>query len=194
VLDKLKELPCRFKVTAEGVEWFIYNRTPAYDDIIKQMMPGLDEMSPSSPAQNKGLVSVDTPDNKGTSPSPNEHPPQATVSPSVLQVVSRWFAIVNAVGVGLVAQIPSFEWGNLLPIGIAIIRGAIVIGNDSTPTILIGDFKLASVTVGTSPVNIFVFCLVLLLSCSPVPISLRPLQTALCLQVRRCKNLYQDKS
>ena len=28
---------CRIQLSFQGVEWFLYNRTPAYDDIIAQM-------------------------------------------------------------------------------------------------------------------------------------------------------------
>lgn len=56
-------------MVAEGVEWFIYNRTPAYDDIIKQMVPDLHDMPSLSPTQNNGLASVDGNGKKDVSPS-----------------------------------------------------------------------------------------------------------------------------
>ncbi len=37
---KVKELPCRVLVKAKGVEWFIYNRSPAYDTILQSMRNG----------------------------------------------------------------------------------------------------------------------------------------------------------
>lgn len=30
---------CRVKVSAQGFEWFLYNRTAAYDHILSQMRP-----------------------------------------------------------------------------------------------------------------------------------------------------------
>ncbi|KAF3388330.1 Protein CSF1 [Penicillium rolfsii] len=33
-IKKTIELPCRISITAYGLEWFIYNRTPAYDSIL----------------------------------------------------------------------------------------------------------------------------------------------------------------
>jgi hypothetical protein len=63
---------------AEGVEWFIYNRTPAYDDIIKQMAPGLDDMSSFPPMQNNGSASAGAHDRKDDSPSPSV-PPRMTL-------------------------------------------------------------------------------------------------------------------
>ena len=33
-------LACRVHLSAQGAEWFIYNRTAAYDDIISQMQGG----------------------------------------------------------------------------------------------------------------------------------------------------------
>jgi hypothetical protein len=89
--------------------------------------------------------------------------PAATTQTSFSsQLARKCLAIVNAIGVWLSAQVPTFELHDLLPIGINIIRGAIVVGNDSTPTILIGDFKRADGTFGTTPVNICILFFVLL--------------------------------
>ena len=33
--DKNSSLPCRIDVSLRGLEWFVYNRTPAYDDILE---------------------------------------------------------------------------------------------------------------------------------------------------------------
>jgi hypothetical protein len=37
ILMRLESLPCKIRVHAEGVEIFIYNRTPAYDEIVRRM-------------------------------------------------------------------------------------------------------------------------------------------------------------
>lgn len=34
---KKKELPCRIHVRVHGLEWFLYNRSPAYNEIIRRM-------------------------------------------------------------------------------------------------------------------------------------------------------------
>lgn len=33
-----EKFPCRIQVSLQGFEWFMYNRTPAYDNIVAQMM------------------------------------------------------------------------------------------------------------------------------------------------------------
>jgi hypothetical protein len=33
----IDSLPCRIRIHAEGFEAFLYNRTPAYDEIVKRM-------------------------------------------------------------------------------------------------------------------------------------------------------------
>lgn len=46
---KSDHLPCRLKAVAEGVEWLIYNRTPAFDDILRHMQPDLPEVPSRHP-------------------------------------------------------------------------------------------------------------------------------------------------
>lgn len=46
---KSDHLPCRLKAVAEGVEWLIYNRTPAFDDILRHMQPDFPEVPPRHP-------------------------------------------------------------------------------------------------------------------------------------------------
>ena len=83
----------------------------------------------------------------------------AAVSKASFQFVRKCAAIVDAFGVWLRAQMPTFELRDFLPISIDITRGAVVVGNDSTHTILIGGFNRADGTFGTTPVRIYVsFC------------------------------------
>ena len=51
-------------------------------------------------------------------------------------------------------QLPDLDYKEALPIGFEIIRGAITLGNDSTPNILIGNFKKATGTFGLQPVSL----------------------------------------
>jgi hypothetical protein len=58
---------------AEGVEWFIYNRTPAYDDILRHMQPDLPEArsphpetSESAPFSNEADTSARPDDYMGS--------------------------------------------------------------------------------------------------------------------------------
>lgn len=58
---KSSHLPCRLQVVADGVEWFIYNRTPAYDDILKHMQPEAAEALSRQPTSSEK-------DHEGTAP------------------------------------------------------------------------------------------------------------------------------
>lgn len=46
-----------------------------------------------------------------------------------------------------------FELKTVLPIGFELIRGAVILGNDSTPTILVANFKRATGTFGFQTVR-----------------------------------------
>ena len=54
--------------------------------------------------------------------------------------------------IALRQQMPSLDPKDLLPLGIEIRKGAIVVGNESTPTLLCADFKSAEGTYGIVPV------------------------------------------
>ena len=54
--------------------------------------------------------------------------------------------------IALRQQMPSLDPKDLLPLGIEVRKGAIVVGNESTPTLLCADFKSAEGTYGIVPV------------------------------------------
>jgi hypothetical protein len=54
-------------------------------------------------------------------------------------------------------QLPSLDPKDLLPLGVEIKKGAIVVGNQYTPTLLVIDFKSTEGTYGIVPVRIFLF-------------------------------------
>ncbi|KAI1818003.1 putative fermentation associated protein [Poronia punctata] len=49
--DKRQKLPCRINIAVSGVEWFVYNRSPAYDSILHAMTGAVDEQSPSGSSE-----------------------------------------------------------------------------------------------------------------------------------------------
>ncbi len=51
-------------------------------------------------------------------------------------------------------QKPSFDGKDLLPLGIDIQRGAIIMGNRSTPNLLVAEFQNAFGTYGIVPVSV----------------------------------------
>lgn len=58
VISKAHNLPCRIVVKTRGLEWFIYNRSPAYDAILKSMATEevLDEATSSSEPVKRGMT------------------------------------------------------------------------------------------------------------------------------------------
>lgn len=51
-------------------------------------------------------------------------------------------------------QMPSFDPKNLLPFGVDIQTGAIILGNPSTPNLLVAEFRNAVGTYGNVPVSV----------------------------------------
>ncbi|PQE21427.1 Fermentation associated protein [Rutstroemia sp. NJR-2017a BBW] len=45
-----KKLPCRINISLTGVEWFVYNRSAAYDTIISGIAAGQDSATPKTPS------------------------------------------------------------------------------------------------------------------------------------------------
>jgi hypothetical protein len=165
------QLPrCRFHATLEGFEWFIYNRTSAFDYIISQMdsktpvperrtqsfsadgaATQLRQMFAKSPAGGDrayGLLSVSMmPQNNCPSnlvdnvQTPHMRNPFST--PRFLRTFGRW----------LRGQLPSFDFKGLLPFSFEGINGGIVCGNMATSNILIAEFSRADGIFGTVPVR-----------------------------------------
>ncbi|EAL21708.1 hypothetical protein CNBC5720 [Cryptococcus deneoformans B-3501A] len=153
------KLPCRIIVYAKGVEAFVYNRTPAYDDIVERMKKHENEAGGVKGASHgygdfeeelglrarlKNLARMSTKDSsaKGT-PSDNGHssssyPPVTHELPAQVKPVKP-------------PPSDSINWfREALPLELRVVAGSIVLGNDATPTLLIGDFKRAEGILETS--------------------------------------------
>lgn len=157
VNSKVYNLPCRIVVKTRGLEWFIYNRSPAYDAILKSMTNeevlseaasiseplerstsgprsekntnqgkfGINEVPSSVTGRRTGSV-IDSKENQGsdsiftpvsTKSSSGQENEKPTVLPRVLQI---------------------------LPIKIDCSKGAIVMGNQNTRSILTAKFDGAT--------------------------------------------------
>lgn len=132
------KLPTRFLLSIDGLEVFMYNRTFAYDNIIDILEKGNDASSGDEKTdQESSSFSYDIKNghlrfrNKKASPnstssldeSMNKDIPQDKGSTSLVLLLQ------------------------ILPIGIRIKRGAVVIGNSTTPSILVASYKAANGTV-----------------------------------------------
>ncbi|PPQ67263.1 hypothetical protein CVT25_005847 [Psilocybe cyanescens] len=127
---------CRIQLTFEGVEWFLYNRTAAYDNILEQIEKVSRPTSRSSSYHRlfrrfsrQGDTSI-------------LYAPSAIRSsihvPHSIKRALNWAK----------DQLPTLDPKDLLPLGIDIRTGAIILGNSSTPNLLVSEFQSASGTFG----------------------------------------------
>ncbi|KAI8993910.1 hypothetical protein BD414DRAFT_436222, partial [Trametes punicea] len=138
-------LACRVHVSLQGLEWFIYNRTAAFDNIVSQ----LDSDIPSTP------VPTPVPDGAASmrkifSRTSILRDP-SILGPPVSLVSSIYKRTPTFVRRGinwLQQQLPSLDPKDLLPISLEVVKGAITIGNASTPNLLAAEFQRAEGTYG----------------------------------------------
>ncbi|GAA6038491.1 hypothetical protein JCM8097_004593 [Rhodosporidiobolus ruineniae] len=124
-------------VSLSGAEWFLYNRTPSYDAILEQL--GLQEHDPLSPSRSDASpVSLDktAKDSRGAAS-------VSSAASSIEQIhhdkgeKEREKRRREAEG-----KSKSTDWlREALPIQVKCKKGAIIIGNPSTPSILIAGFE-----------------------------------------------------
>ncbi|GAA5979280.1 hypothetical protein JCM10908_002865 [Rhodotorula pacifica] len=126
--------PCRIQVSLTGAEWFLYNRTPSYDAILEQL--GLQEYASDAQkaAQAESRSSHDS-SSKEKRPVESEES-EGTGASEAEQAAHR----EKERGTG-VKEDSRTDWLlEALPIAVKCKRGAIILGNPSTPTVLIAGF------------------------------------------------------
>ncbi|KAG8964186.1 hypothetical protein FRC03_002130 [Tulasnella sp. 419] len=151
--ERSLNLPCRIHVVLEGFEVFFYNRTQAYDDIISQLQSrkdgnqeiiiestnvkeGSDHQTPHFSSQQR--EGNDTSGNEGTPR--HEYPPQFIPSFGPLsRAIREWADWLHG-------RIPTVNFQDFLPLAVEATRCALVLGNDSAPSVFIADIKKASGT------------------------------------------------
>ena len=157
-IKSLKPLPCRFFVEARGLEWFIYNRSPAYDAILESISSKerqqMDENVPLGPevrqrgsfpekrrdwdssiAEKQGLDSALPNLNSEKTFDSFQLRNMSTLS------TSGSVSALNSPQTTDSTRLPITL--NLLPLGIQCSRGAIVMGNENTSSILTAKFDRA---------------------------------------------------
>ncbi|KAJ7287460.1 hypothetical protein C8J57DRAFT_1431026 [Mycena rebaudengoi] len=119
VMDDQKQTrapACRVQISLQGFEWFLYNRTAAYDSIVSQM----------------GVKLPSRPTSRNTDHRQSSQRSAVPVRlPTVLQKSWHWVR----------RQLPTLDPKDLLPLGIEVTKGAIICGNPSTPNLLVVEFK-----------------------------------------------------
>ncbi|KZT72059.1 hypothetical protein DAEQUDRAFT_664662 [Daedalea quercina L-15889] len=126
-------LSCRVHLSFQGFEWFIYNRTAAFEHILAQMAEDI----PPTPAPTPVVPSISM-DARGVGPSFSFASSLYLKTPSYLKRFVSWMRL----------QLPNFDPKNLLPMGLEASKGAIICGNASTPNLLIAEFSEARGTYG----------------------------------------------
>ncbi|CAG8494033.1 15222_t:CDS:10, partial [Acaulospora morrowiae] len=115
--DNNEDLPCRIICHFDGGEWFIYNRTPAYD-ALKNIISRVHNTDDSSDRRS---------------------------SSSVIQNESGEFTVnIDENNSEVANNADDSFFRKLLPIQLELERSAIIIGSVSTPFVLVAEFSLAS--------------------------------------------------
>ncbi|KAK0226200.1 hypothetical protein IW262DRAFT_1457427 [Armillaria fumosa] len=136
-----RQNPCRIQISFQGFEWFLYNRTAAYENIISQMVSKNSAYQKTRRGSTECRQSFQTMD-FGT---PVPHPSSVLGvlrlrTPTFLQDAFTWFK----------RQLPTLDPKELLPIGLDAAKGVIICGNNSTPNLLVAEFQKAEGNLGIS--------------------------------------------
>ena len=152
-------LPCRILIIARGVEWFVYNRTPAYDNILNSTS-GLREATRPANNDNKPQNASHTSSSRSHQDMSEKedgdetHPPASSdpKSPNDLDEKPNPEGS-RPMSAGSLGPIPAIPKGGeahtlpqilkVLPIQVECSKGAIVMGNENTRSILVTKFERA---------------------------------------------------
>lgn len=137
------ELPCRVSIKAYGLEWFIYNRTPAYDSILAGFgfEDGHQHDNDSSvPATSSEAKAQREHQRTATSSTMDNRSERSMNDRDVLG--SRKTELRDAE-----LSEPASNLLSLLPVKLSCTKGAIVVGNESTRSVLTTTFDSASGTI-----------------------------------------------
>ena len=155
---KSRRLPCRVLMKGRGVEWFIYNRSPAYDAILQSMknQEGLDlaeagllnpvpakKDTPNSTLKYRSSADSFQKEGAFSSVEQNEEGKgrdDDTVAHSDLNSTSTGSSAEQSTSTTI--AVPGLL--DMLPVRIECIKGAVVMGNQNTRSILTAKFDSAA--------------------------------------------------
>ncbi|KAH9858939.1 hypothetical protein C2E23DRAFT_880346 [Lenzites betulinus] len=138
-------LACRVHVSLQGLEWFIYNRTAAFDNIVSQLDPNVPVTPVPTPIPD-GAASV-----RKIFSRTSVFREASLLGPPVSLVSSIYRRTPTFIKRGVAwmqQQLPNLDPKDLLPISLEVIKGAITIGNASTPNLLAAEFQRGEGTYG----------------------------------------------
>lgn len=143
-----QNLPCRISIEVRGIEWYVYNRSAAYESILSKIA---NQGSPKTPDANPSFtkyVSTDTPGEDRTSANDklvSHYKDELDKKPREFESISADNASAtstNLPGHNETMKLPSLL--NILPISIECSKGAVVMGNQNTRSILVVKFDNAN--------------------------------------------------
>ncbi|KAI0645908.1 hypothetical protein C8Q79DRAFT_910949 [Trametes meyenii] len=139
-------LACRVHISLQGLEWFIYNRTAAFDNIVSQLDPDIPTTPVPTPIPADGAASVKKIFSRSSVfRDPSILGPPVSLVSSIYKRTPTF--VKRAIG-WLQHQLPNLDPKDLFPISLEVVKGAITIGNASTPSLLAAQFQRAEGTYG----------------------------------------------
>ncbi|CAG8264097.1 unnamed protein product [Penicillium salamii] len=148
-VGKTTELPCRITIKTYGLEWFIYNRTPAYDSILagfgySPKNVDLDGDNSNPPASRSGVQA-----GEGGIDVDFQAPPGHR---STLKTMSERSMSDSGASVYRETELsdPVSNMLQLLPVRLDCKKGAIVMGNEHTRSVLTTTFDTGTGTMDAS--------------------------------------------
>lgn len=139
-------LPCRILVEMKGVEWFIYNRSPQYDWVMEEMAAaGREDDRHTPPPPDGSRLGGDGEDSKRMPKTGS-----TTLAPKPLHSGTAPSPPSAKAFEDFVANSPYLR---MLPIKVGCSRGAVVMGNNNTPSVLVAHFEEAQGTIDARKVD-----------------------------------------
>ena len=157
-----QNLPCRIAIEARGLEWFIYNRSSAYDAILTRLAQSVDGTGsngsmtePRNAAQDHSSSSASLSEaSRFTTAKNPQGPPQLEVvddSGEKLEELLNSFEkvpsadtesrISSSAHQAVKRKLPFYS--SIFPVVVQCTRGAIVMGNENTHAVLVAKFDSA---------------------------------------------------
>ncbi|KAJ9119483.1 hypothetical protein QFC24_005716 [Naganishia onofrii] len=169
--DSNETAPCRCQIHLEGLEWFLYNRTPSFDAIVERMQDAekrqrdtdasgkdasMDGSSVDHSEAGEARGESETIETSGRRSTQRSEPVQTDaeplhrpLSPPIPNIVGNITDNVRDATSSRDEKLP-WQWQrDVFPFGIDISHGAVVVGNDATPTVTIAEFSTAEGVVRT---------------------------------------------
>lgn len=156
-MGKTTELPCRITINTYGLEWFIYNRTPAYDSILAGFgySPKNDDLADdiSNPPRSRRTAEDGNASNARNAFDFEDTPGhQPTVKPTSERSMSERGGVASQRTTIRESELsnPVSNMLQLLPVKLDCQRGAIVMGNEHTRSVLTTTFDTGTGTIDAS--------------------------------------------